>query len=148
KPEDLEWAKKIYAWQKANLVDPVTGAVWDNIAEVNNVVVTNKDWVFTYNMGTWIGIGLRLHKATNEQTYLHDAVKTGRNVLVNPKIISEGLLRDEGQGDGGLFKGILVRYFTELIEYPTINSTDKKKFANFLKFNAQTFYKKGIQRPA
>jgi predicted alpha-1,6-mannanase (GH76 family) len=148
KPEDLEWAKKIYAWQKANLVDPVTGAVWDNIAEVNNVVVTNKDWVFTYNMGTWIGIGLRLHKATNEQTYLNDAVKTGRNVLVNPKIISEGLLRDEGQGDGGLFKGILVRYFTELIEYPTINSTDKEKFANFLKFNAQTFYKKGIQRPA
>jgi len=146
-PDDLVWAKKIYAWQKNNLVDPVTGAVWDNISEENGVVKTNKDWVFTYNMGTWIGIGLRLYKETNDQTYLNDAVKTGRNVLVNPKLISEGLLRDEGQGDGGLFKGILVRYFTELIQHPTINSTDKEKFVNFLKFNAETFYKKGISRP-
>ena len=145
--DDLVWAKKIYAWQKANLVDPVTGAVWDNISEVNNVVVTNKDWVFTYNMGTWIGAGLRLYKATNEQMYLDDAVKSGRTVLISPKLVSEGLLRDEGQGDGGLFKGILVRYFVELIQQPTINSTDKEKFTNFIKFNAQTFYKKGIIRP-
>lgn len=147
-PDDLAWAKKIYAWQKANLVDPVTGAVWDNISETNGVVTTNKDWVFTYNMGTWIGIGLRLYEATNDQTYLNDAVKTGRNVLVNPKLLSEGLMRDEGQGDGGLFKGILVRYFTELIQHPTINSTDKEKFVTFLKFNATTFYKKGISRPS
>lgn len=146
--DDLVWAKKIYAWQKNNLVDPVSGAVWDNIAEVNGVVTTNKDWVFTYNMGTWIGAGLRLYKATNDQTYLDDAVKSGRNVLTNPKLVSEGLLKDEGQGDGGLFKGILVRYFTELIEQPTINSTDKETFAAFMKFNAQSFYKKGILRPA
>lgn len=146
--DDLAWAKKIYTWQKNNLVDPVSGAVWDNISEVNGVVTTNKDWVFTYNMGTWIGAGLRLYKATNDQTYLDDAVKCGRTVLTSPKIVSEGLLKDEGQGDGGLFKGILVRYFTELIEQPTINSTDTEKFAAFLKFNAQSFYKKGILRPA
>jgi predicted alpha-1,6-mannanase (GH76 family) len=146
--DDLDWAKKIYAWQKNNLVDPVSGAVWDNIAEVNGVVTTNKDWVFTYNMGTWIGAGLRLYKATNDQTYLDDAVKSGRTVLTSPKLVSEGLLKDEGQGDGGLFKGILVRYFTELIEQPTINSTDKESFAAFMKFNAQSFYKKGILRPA
>lgn len=146
--DDLEWAKKIYAWQKNNLVDSITGAVWDNISEQNNVIVTNKDWVFTYNMGTWIGAGLRLFKATNNQVYLDDAIKTGRTVLVSPKLLSEGLLRDEGQGDGGLFKGILVRYFTELIEQPTINSTDKEKFAAFLKYNAQAFYKKGILRPS
>ena len=147
-PEDLEWAKKIYAWQKKNLVDPVSGLVWDNISEVNGVITTNKDWVFTYNMGTWIGSGLRLYKATNDQTYLDDAVKSGRSVLTSPKLVSEGILRDEGQGDGGLFKGTLVRYFTELIQHPTINATDKEKFADFLKFNAETFYKKGILRPA
>jgi predicted alpha-1,6-mannanase (GH76 family) len=147
-PEDLVWAKKIYEWQKNNLVDPVSGAVWDNISEQNNVVVTNKDWVFTYNMGTWIGAGLRLYKATNDQMYLNDAIKTGRNVLVNPKLLSEGLLRDEGQGDGGLFKGVLVRYFTELIENTSISSTDKKSFINFFNFNAQTFYTKGIMRPS
>lgn len=147
-PDDLVWAKKIYTWQKNNLVDPVSGVVWDNISEVNGAVVTNKEWVFTYNMGTWIGAGLRLYKATNDQAYLDDAVKAGRTVLTSPKLLSEGLLRDEGQGDGGLFKGILVRYLTELTEQPTINSTDTEKFAAFLKFNAQSFYKKGILRPA
>ncbi|OXA90050.1 glycoside hydrolase family 76 protein [Flavobacterium hercynium] len=146
-PDDLDWAKKIYEWQKNNLVDPVSGAVWDNISETNGVVTTNKDWVFTYNMGTWIGAGLRLYETTKEQTYLDDAVKSGRTVLTSPKLVSEGLLRDEGQGDGGLFKGILVRYFTELIEQPTINATDSEKFAAFLKFNAQSFYSKGILRP-
>lgn len=146
-PEDLVWAKKIYEWQKNNLVDPVTGAVWDNISEQNNVVVTNKDWVFTYNMGTWIGAGLRLFKETKDPMYLNDALKTARNVLVNPKLLSEGLLRDEGQGDGGLFKGILVRYFTEIIENPAVSANDKKVFVNFFKFNAQTLYRKGITRP-
>lgn len=147
-PDDLVWAKKIYTWQKNNLVDPVSGVVWDNISEVNGAVVTNKEWVFTYNMGTWIGAGLRLYKATNDQVYLDDAVKAGRTVLTSPKLLSEGLLRDEGQGDGGLFKGILVRYLTELTEQPTINATDIEKFSAFLKFNAQSFYKKGILRPA
>lgn len=146
--DDLAWAKKIYAWQKANLVDPTNGLVWDNISETNGTVTTNKDWVFTYNMGTWIGAGVRLYKTTNDQTYLNDAVKSAKTLLTSPKLTSEGVLRDEGQGDGGLFKGILVRYFTELIEEPSINSTDRESFVKFLKFNAETFYKKGIRRPA
>jgi predicted alpha-1,6-mannanase (GH76 family) len=146
-PDDLMWAQKIYTWQKNNLVDPVTGLVWDNIAEVNGVVATNKDWVFTYNVGTWIGAGLRLYKATGDQTYLNDAVKSAKTSLTSTKLTSEGLLKDEGQGDGGLFKGIFVRYFTELIEQPTVNSTDHESFVNFLKYNAQTLYKNGIVRP-
>lgn len=145
--DDLEWAKKIYAWQKNNLVDPVNGLVWDNISEVNGVVTTNKDWVFTYNMGTWIGAGLRLYKITGEQGYLNDALKSARTSLTSPKLVSEGLLRDEGQGDGGLFKGIFVRYFTELIEEPTVSTKDHDSFVKFFKFNAETLYKKGIVRP-
>lgn len=147
-PDDLEWAKKIYAWQKNTLVNPTDGIVWDNISEVNGVVTTNKDWVFTYNMGTWIGSGLRLYNVTHDQTYLDDAVKCGRTVMTSPKLVSEGILKDEGQGDGGLFKGILVRYFTELTQHPDISAADKGKFADFLQFNAETFYKKGIFRPS
>jgi len=146
--DDLVWAKKIYAWQKANLVDPANGLVWDNVSEQNGVKVANKDWVFTYNMGTWIGAGVRLFNITKDQTYLNDALKSARSMLTSPKLTSEGVLRDEGQGDGGLFKGILVRYFTELIEEPTINSSDRESFVKFLRFNAETFYKKGIRRPA
>lgn len=68
--------------------------------------------------------------------------------MISSKVTSEGLLRNEGQGDGGLFKGILVRYFTILIQNPDLRETDRKKYVDFLKFNAETFYNKGIRRPS
>ncbi|MHA6728348.1 glycoside hydrolase family 76 protein [Chryseobacterium sp. A301] len=147
KPEYLQWAQKIYAWQKEHLIEASTGLVWDNVALVNGVQTTNKDWVFTYNMGTWIGAGLRLHAATGELTYLQDAVKTGQALISHGKLVDNGLLRDEGQGDGGLFKGIGVRYLTELIGKTELNSSDQSAMLQFLGYNAKTFYEKGIARP-
>lgn len=148
KPEDLDWAKKIYNWQKNTLVDPNDGTVWDNISIVNGATVINKNWVFTYNMGTWIGAGLRLYHATGNASYLLDAVQTAKTFTSSPKVTSEGLMRDEGGGDGGLFKGIGVRYFTEIILEPSVNSTDHTTFVNFLQFNAKTFFRYGIARPS
>lgn len=145
--EYLDRAKSLYEWQKNTLVDPVTGLVWDNISEENGVVTTNKDWVFTYNMGTWIGAGIRLYNATGEQVYLDDALKSARSLMTSPKLTTEGLLRDEGQGDGGLFKGILVRYFTELIQLSEITAEDRGAFVDFLRFNATTLYDEGLKRP-
>lgn len=146
--DDLQWAKDIYAWQKGKLVDASTGVVWDNVSLQNGEEVVNSSWVFTYNMGTWIGAGLRLYHATDDVTYLNDALKTAKASAQNPLLVSNGLMKDEGQGDGGLFKGILVRYFTEMIQEPNINDSDRSMLANFLEYNAQTFYKKGLKRPA
>src|SRR5690606_14620825 len=115
-PEDLEWAVKICVWVKANLVDPESGLLWYGEKLVNGEGVVNKDWIFTYNIGTFIGAGVRLYQLTGEQQYLNDAVKTARSMMTSPKLTTEGVLRNEGQGDGGLFKGILVRYLTELIQ--------------------------------
>ncbi|PPK87125.1 putative alpha-1,6-mannanase (GH76 family) [Neolewinella xylanilytica] len=143
----LNWATELYAWQKANLVDPSTGLVWDNISETNGEVTVNKDWIFTYNLGTWIGAGLRLYDATGDRTYLDDALRSGRTLLTSPQLTTEGVLRDEGQGDGGLFKGILVRYFTELIMHPDVSDADRADFLEFLTFNARTLYNRGLQRP-
>ncbi|QCX37438.1 glycosyl hydrolase family 76 [Aureibaculum algae] len=145
--EYLEWAKSIYEWEKLNLVDPITGLVWDNISEKNGEIVTNKDWIFTYNVGTWIGANIRLYNETGEQKYLNEALKSATSMMSSPKLTSEGLMRDEGQGDGGLFKGILVRYFTELITLQNINANEKEAFVSFFKFNATTLYNNGIKRP-
>ncbi|MDR5589032.1 glycoside hydrolase family 76 protein [Christiangramia sediminicola] len=145
--DDLEWAKKIYEWQKNNLVDPQTGLVWDNISLQDGEVVTNTDWVFTYNVGTWIGAGLKLYNATGETQYLNDAVKTAKSTMNSPRLTTNGVLRDEGQGDGGLFKGILVRYFTQLIMEPDISESDRQDFIDFLEYNAKTFYDNGLSRP-
>ncbi|HYF68251.1 MAG TPA: glycoside hydrolase family 76 protein [Ohtaekwangia sp.] len=146
-PDDLQWAKDIYAWQKATLVDPSTGLVWDNISTENGAEVIQKDWIFTYNVGTYLGAANLLYEATNEQGYLNDAIKTARSSMTSPKVTSEGLLRDEGQGDGGLFKGVFIRYFTELILQPDLDDQTREDFLKFMRFNAKTFYSKGIKRP-
>ncbi|WP_339864361.1 glycoside hydrolase family 76 protein [uncultured Algoriphagus sp.] len=143
----LQWAKDLYTWQKANLVDPVTGLVWDNIELIEGVPTVKKNWIFTYNAGTWIGSGLRLYQITGENGYLLDAVQTAKSSMTRSEISTEGILKDEGQGDGGLFKGVFVRYFTELIQEPAINEADKKSMVDFLNFNATTFYKNGLNRP-
>ncbi|MAZ26559.1 MAG: glycosyl hydrolase family 76 [Cytophagaceae bacterium] len=143
----LTWAKDLYAWEKANLVDPENGEVWDNIHLEDGQPVVQKNWVFTYNMGTWIGAGLRLYNETGDQGYLNDAVKSTRTTLTSPNLTNEGVLKSEGQGDGGLFKGILVRYFTEMILEDDISEDDRQDFLDFLIFNAETFYKKGLSHP-
>lgn len=145
--EYLDWAKSLYQWQKANLVNDTNGLVWDHITEENGEITVKKDWIFTYNQGTWIASGLYLYRATGEQQYLDDALKTAASVMSSNYVISNEILKDEGQGDGGLFKGILVRYFTELILEDTINATNREAFINFLTLNAETFYNKGLQKP-
>jgi predicted alpha-1,6-mannanase (GH76 family) len=147
KPADLEWAKDIYEWQKNTLVDPITGLVWDNIDIIDGEVVINKNWIFTYNVGTYLGAANELYHFTKDQTYLNDAIKTSESMMTSSAQVSEGVLKNEGQGDGGLFKGILIRYFTLLIENPDLSESKRAEFAKFLKFNAETFYSKGIRRP-
>tara|TARA_R110002050_G_scaffold268550_1_gene410696 strand:+ start:45458 stop:46615 length:1158 start_codon:yes stop_codon:yes gene_type:complete len=146
-PVYLDWAKNLYEWQKSNLVDPLTGLVWDHIEEINGVATVKKDWIFTYNMGTWIGSGVKLYEATGEEMYLLDAIKSAKSLMTNPNLTTEGLLKDEGDGDGGLFKGILVRYYTDLILSPGLNINDKNDFVKFLKFNIETFHTNGLSKP-
>lgn len=142
-PEDLDWAKKIYQWQKANLVDPATGLVWDGLDGTG----TNKAWKFTYNQGVYIGSGIELYKITGEAGYMNDALKTANNALTGD-FTQGNIMKDEGGGDGGLFKGILVRYLMLLITDGNVSATDKTKFVNFLKLNAETLWQQGTTRPA
>lgn len=146
--DDLDWAKRIYAWQKSKLVDPVTGLVWDNISLSNGAETINKSWIFTYNQGTYIGAATELYTATKNSEYLFDAVKTSNSSMTSSNTTSEGILKNENQGDGGLFKGILVRYLAQLIQQPDLAPVERDKFVKFLKFNAETLFKSGLARPA
>ncbi|MFD2615032.1 glycoside hydrolase family 76 protein [Paenibacillus gansuensis] len=112
---DLEWAKKIYEWQKKTLVDPVTGLVWDGINRTGNGEI-DKGWKFTYGQGVYIGAGVELYRATGEASYLEDARRTAANLKADFLSPATGMLPSEGEGDGGLFKGVLVRYVGELVK--------------------------------
>lgn len=113
KPEDLSWAYLIYRWQRAHLVDPVTGFVWDGMNRTGDGRI-DKDWRFTYCQGVYIGAAVELYRITGQRDYLDDAVRTYRAAVAGLTDPATGLLPDEGGGDGALFKGIFVRYAAEL----------------------------------
>lgn len=146
KQEDLETAKSLYTWLKGTLVEAGTYRVYDGINyDGNGELSKNK---YTYNYGLFIGAGLELYKTTEEKAYLDDAVRTANAAIADIELAPGGILKDEGQGDGGLFKGIFIRYLTLLINEPDITSSDRDKYVQFIKFNAQSLYTQGISRPA
>jgi predicted alpha-1,6-mannanase (GH76 family) len=128
--EDLGWALRIYAWQKEKLVDPESGFVWDGMNRTGDGSI-DKEWKFTYCQGVYIGAGVELHRLTGDETYLLDAIRTAgetKNILADD---STALFPDEGDGDGGLFKGILVRYLAELaMEAPGRSVAEELLLAN------------------
>ncbi|WP_086595944.1 glycoside hydrolase family 76 protein [Hymenobacter crusticola] len=145
-PDDLAWAQKIYTWEKAKLVDPTSGAVWDGINRQGDNQI-DKDWRFTYNQGTFIGAGLALYRATQQASYLDDATRTASYVLNDSQLSPSGILKDEGNGDGGLFKGILIRYLNLLSTEAAVSAANKASYVSFLKFNGESLYKRGTRKP-
>lgn len=143
--DDLEWAKKIYNWQKEVLYEPNSGWVYDNIDAAGN---KNTSWKFTYNQGTFIGAALELYLITNSSLYINDAIKAADYTVSSGQLtdVSNGILKDEGGGDGGLFKGIFVRYFNRLIIDGNLESSKKTQYINFLKTNAQKLWNGGTNK--
>jgi predicted alpha-1,6-mannanase (GH76 family) len=89
-----------------------------------------------------------LYNITKDPAYLQDAILTANNAIADPNLTANGIFKSEGQGDGGLFKGVAVRYLTLLAELPDLDETNRTKFTSFLQKNAQTLSAKGIARPS
>jgi predicted alpha-1,6-mannanase (GH76 family) len=146
KKEDLEWARKIYAWEKQNLVDPQTGLVWDGFNRQGDSKI-DKNWQFTYNQGVYIGAGLELYQATKQKAYLQDAQKTADHIVKHPGFFPNGIIKAEGTGDGGLFKGILIRYLTQLVLAGKLDKETRAAYAQLLKTNGTVLLRQGTSKP-
>ena len=141
--DDLQWAQNIYNWEKQVLYDATSGLVYDNIDKNN---VKNTSWKFTYNQGTFLGAALELYGITANATYLNDAYKATDYTLNSGFLTNNGVLKDEGGGDGGLFKGVFIRYFTRLIIDGGIDATKKATYLSFITSNATTLWSKGTNK--
>lgn len=135
---NLVWLARIYGWMKENRVIQQSGRVFDDFSD------TNGDW--TYNAGTFIGAALEYYKITGNKVYLNDAIKTAdwtTSTLVNStnKVLSDWA--EQQDHDVNLFKGIFVRYLTQLIRNPDLPETTRKRYVNFLKNSAQFLWTKG-----
>jgi predicted alpha-1,6-mannanase (GH76 family) len=140
--EDKEWTIKIYNWLKPNLFVAETGFVYDGVNRQNDG--KKDDWQFTYNQGLFIGASLELYKITQDKSYLDNAIKAA-NYAINSNVTNR-ILKDEGKGDGGLFKGVFVRYFAQLILHPDLPTETRKRYINFLTYNAETLWTKGTDK--
>jgi predicted alpha-1,6-mannanase (GH76 family) len=95
---ETERARELFEWMDATLVDPGTGLVWDGLQVDNDELVK---LIYTYCQGVFLGTCLELSE-------LDAAARTVRAVAGH--CAPGGVLRGQGDGDGGLFAGILARY--------------------------------------
>ena len=142
--KNKEWALKIYNWEKTTLFNSSNGMVYDNINSETGVI--QKDWVFTYNQGTFIGSAVELHKILGEKSYLNDAVLAAD--YTTSSLVNNSIVKSEGTGDGGLFKGIFIRYFADLIQQDRLDNSARNRYIQFMKFNAETLLNNGTTKPS
>ncbi|TKC07130.1 glycoside hydrolase family 76 protein [Pedobacter frigoris] len=138
---NLEWLSKIYNWIKENRVVQQSGRVFENINDKNG------DW--TYNAGTYMGAALEYYKITGNKVYLNDAIKTAdwaTSTLVNAnnKVLSDWAEQEDH--DVNLFKGIFVRYLTQLIRHKDLPEASRKRYVNFLKNSGQLLWTNGTTK--
>lgn len=138
KAEDLEQAKKIFYWLKANLVDTAAGFVWDGINRTGDGKI-DYDWEYTYNQGVYIGAAVELFHITNDKAYLDDAVLTAVTSMKHFTDPVTGIIPNEGEDDCGLFKGIYVRYLRELY----LLRPDLTSIRDMLLCNAESLWQEG-----
>tara|TARA_Y100001949_G_scaffold144414_1_gene127279 strand:- start:43 stop:1128 length:1086 start_codon:yes stop_codon:yes gene_type:complete len=127
--DDLVLAISLYEWLKAHLVE-ASGKVNDGVNRQGKGAVDY--WQFTYNYGIYIGAAYELYRATGEERFLNDAFKTANYCIEAPDIVVNDILKDEGGGDGGLFKGILIRYLTHLALDESLSKNYRKSYVQFL----------------
>lgn len=135
----LNEAIKIYTWEKNYLFDRKTGAVYDNINRKGEI---QKNWIFTYNIGTFLGAAHELYLSTGDRQYLNDAVLAAS--YVTDRLSRNGILSDATSGDGGLFHGIFFRYFVKLINEETLDIGTREKFHDYLTNLAIVMAEQGV----
>ena len=135
-------AVQIMNWVVANIYEDSTGHVYD----AYDISGSKNQWASTYNQGTFIGSAIELHRIMGERAYLNDAVRAANYTIGS--LVSNSILKSEGTGDGGLFKGIFIRYFTELIQQERLDKGDRRRYIQFMKYNGETLWLQGTAKPA
>lgn len=120
----LTKAQNIYNWERANLFNTTTGAVYDH-KNANGSLDTA---VFSYNTGTFIGAANYLGQ-TSDATL---AANYTKNILSGG-----GILPEYGtNGDGGGFNGICIRWIAKFMKDRSLQGT----YLSWLRNNANTAF--------
>ncbi len=119
----LEAAEKTWVWLETKLFK--FPRVFDNIVGTGEV----RMWDFTYNFGNAVVAALALYDLKKDEQYLEKAKLAADWVLTN--LTNSQVLLNEGDGDGGGFKGVFVRRLHDLAV-----TTQEPKYWQALQNNA------------
>ncbi|WGQ10968.1 glycoside hydrolase family 76 protein [Pedobacter gandavensis] len=138
---NLVWLTKIYTFIKDNCVVQQSGRVYEKFDDFKGD--------FTYDAATYIGAAVEFYKITGNKVYLNDAIKsadwaTSTLVNSNNKVLSDWAEQEDH--DVNLFKGIFIRYFTELIRTKDLPEMTRKRYINFLKNSGQVLWNEGTAK--
>ncbi len=126
--EYLDWAKRIYQfmYDKCRFPD---GVVKDHTGNNNHEVT------FSYNQGTWVGGLLELYKITGEEHYRQTATDLMDLLLFGKWYSPKGIMNERqnyNQADGGLFKGIFIRYLAQWILSGKLDDDRQYRYTKWL----------------
>lgn len=124
----LDWAKRIYEYMYSHNRFP-DGVIKDNATNEDHEVT------FSYNQGTWVGGLLELYKITGEEHYRQTATDLLDLLLFGKWYSPKGIMNERqnyNQDDGGMFKGIFVRYLTQWILSGKLDADRQFRYAKWL----------------
>ncbi|WP_120522355.1 glycoside hydrolase family 76 protein [Arthrobacter celericrescens] len=100
-----ESAQRLLDWLKARLLDPETGLYLDGL-RINGTDTALVADIYTYNQGPVLGAMLELGGKENLQRASALVEAVSRRLTLD----RTNVVKCHGDGDGGLFTGILLRY--------------------------------------
>ncbi len=138
--EYLDKAKMIFDWM-------LTHSRFDDGFIKDSPHNDNRGWTFSYNQGTWVGGLLELYRITKEQKYYDIAVDLMDKSLFETWFSPDGIMRESGVGDGGMFKGIYIRYITNWVLSGFLDPERQYRYAQYLVENARSLYNCALRKP-
>jgi predicted alpha-1,6-mannanase (GH76 family) len=137
----FDLGENIMLWLQNTLVDEASGLVWDGIGRTGGNEI-DYNWLFTYNQGIYIGACIEMYNISNNEIWRERAVKTADNAIIS-FTGNFNILKDEGDGDGGLFKGILIRYMKTLSDQPFLDQAKRDIYKASIRNNSASLWNQG-----
>jgi predicted alpha-1,6-mannanase (GH76 family) len=139
KEDDFAWGKKIFEWNRDNLMVPNSFYVWDGMNRTGDGTI-DYNWAFTYNQGVMIGAAVEYYRITGDKAQLELAINIAYESKRRFGDPNGGVFPYEGKDDCGLFRGIFFRYLAELIK----EAPEETELYDMLFANAGSIAEKGM----
>lgn len=135
----LERSRTAWAWFTGSGMVNASGLVNDGL---NDACTNNGQTVWSYNQGMAIGAGLELWRATRDPQILTTVRQLADAAIVPGGLVANGVLTESCDAldqtcddNGKQFKGIFMRYWTDLVD-----TTHDQRYAAFLDTQADTLW--------